>query len=244
MSTNGSDDLAEVLTRAGLPLDNIATRQAALPGPLRDLHRRVLTSFAGTGAPPTPTELIGWAAEHGLDLHEALRELSRTELVFTNPDASAVTGAVPFAAGASAHRVRIARGPDVFGNCAVDALGIAAMLDQDVDVRSTDPHTGEPVTAVSRAGVWSWQPGSAVVFVGSSGPGRLTDSCCPVINFFTSAEHAEAYRATHGLSGVMLTLPDAARAGALVFVDLLREPTTASRTPQQSDAPAVTADEP
>lgn len=225
MTSSDSDgDLATVLARAGLPADNLLGRQAALPAPLRDLHRQVLAGFAATGAPPAPAELAGWANAHGVDLRHALRKLGDTELVFTDPDATAVTGAVPFAAGTSAHRVNIIGGPKAFANCAVDALGIAAMLDRDITIDSTDPHSGEPVTAANRAGQWSWQPPDAVVFVGSRGTGPITQCCCPVINFFTSAAHATAYQQQHGLSGVVLSMAQAAHAGALIFGDLLHDP--------------------
>jgi hypothetical protein len=49
---------------------------------------------------------------------------------------------VPFAAGVTAHRVSVANGPTVSANCAVDALGIGAMLGRDTDVRSADSLTG------------------------------------------------------------------------------------------------------
>jgi len=64
-----------------------------------------------------------------------------------------------------------------------------------------------------------------VVFVGSFGQGRLTETCCPVINFFASSDHARAYQRTHVLDGVDLTMADAVEAGALVFGGLLQDPT-------------------
>jgi len=144
--------------------------------------------------------------------------------VFLDPAGREITGGVPFAAAPTAHRVRIHDGPTVLANCAVDALGMAAMLGRDVDVQSRDAVTGEAVTAISRAGHWTWQPVDAVVFVGSSGQGRLTETCCPVINFFTASDHARAYQRTHTLDGVVLTLSDAIQAGTLVFGDLLHQP--------------------
>ena len=151
-----------------------------------------------------------------------MRALADAELIFTNADATAVTGGVPFAANnVSAHRVQITGGPTVAANCAVDALGIPAMLAQDAEIHSSDPHSGEPVVATSRQGSWQWQPASAVVFVGSSGSGPLTQSCCPVINFCTNEDNARAYQRQHHLEGDVLTMPEAAKAGALVFGDLL-----------------------
>lgn len=225
ISSDSDGDLPAVLARAGLPADNLLARRAALPAPLQDLHQLVLTNFATTGAPPTAVQLAERARAHGVDLRHGLRQLADTELVFTDPDATAVTGAVPFAAGASTHRVHIAGGPQTFANCAIDALGIAAMLNRDIDIASTDPHSRETVTATCHSGQWSWHPPAAVVFLGSRGTGPITQRCCPVINFFTSADHATAYQHHHGLSGVVLTMTQAGRAGALIFGDLMREPT-------------------
>jgi putative NIF3 family GTP cyclohydrolase 1 type 2 len=98
---------------------------------------------------------------------------------------------------------------------------MAAMLSRDVDVWSPDALSGEAVSAISRAGNWTWQPVDAVVFVGSSGQGRLTETCCPVINFFTTGDHARDYQRTHELDGVVLTLSDAIQAATLIFGNLL-----------------------
>ncbi len=228
-------DVPTRLAQAGLPAGDLLSRRNTLPPPLQVLHRRVLLALAQTGQPPTGTELGAWAGELDLALDPALGALAAAELVFLDSTGGRITGGVPFAATPTAHQVRIAGGPVVSANCAVDALGIGAMLECDTDVRSTDPHTGEAITAISRAGQWSWQPTGAVVFVGSTSDGpaegqRLTESCCPVINFFTTADNAHTYQQEHHLTGVVLALPDAAAAGALVFGDLLNEPYPAERT--------------
>jgi hypothetical protein len=43
-----------------------AIRQAALPAPLRDLHRAVLRRFLQAGSPPTAQWIAGTAAGMGL----------------------------------------------------------------------------------------------------------------------------------------------------------------------------------
>ncbi len=214
--------MADRLDSAGLPAVNLVSRRAALPDTIQQLHHRIPEAIATTGAAPTSAELTGWASELGIGLSPALRALADAELVFTNADATAVIAGVPFAANnASAHRVQITGGPTVAANCAVDALGIPVMLGRDAEIHSIDPHSGESVVATSREGTWQWQPESAVVFVGSNGPGPLTMSCCPVSNFFTCEDNDRAYQHLHHLDGDVLTMPEAAEAGALVFGDLL-----------------------
>ncbi len=217
-------DVEQRLREAGLPADNLVPRRAALPEPVQELHRWALRTVADTGQPPADADLEERAHALGLDLHGALAALAAAELLFVDQARDRVLGGVPFAAGPTAHRVSVADGPTVSANCAVDALGIGAMLGRDTDVRSADPLTGEPVTASQRGGKWTWEPPQAVVFVGSSGAGRITDACCPAINFFASDSNANEYRDRHGLTGKVLSMPDAAVAGALVFGGLLAGP--------------------
>lgn len=46
----------------------------------------------------------------------------------------------------TSHAVAIVGGPTAWAMCAVDALGIVAMLGRDVTIASTDPYSGEPVS--------------------------------------------------------------------------------------------------
>lgn len=233
-----SSPVTTLLETAGLPADNLLARRDTLPEPLRLLHRRTLLALGEVGEPPTREQLQDWADDLSIDLDTSLHQLAQAELVFLDSAGRDITGGVPFAAGPTAHRVRIHDGPTVFANCAVDALGMGAMLGRDVDVRSRDALTSEEVSAISRDGHWTWQPVDAVVFVGSSGQGRLTETCCPVINFFTTAEHARDYQRTHALDGVVLTLADAVQAGTLVFGDLLHQPADAARPDRDDHTPA------
>ena len=225
-------DIEDFMLQVGLPADNLATRQAAMTPGVRALHRRVLGQFADSGGPPSADQLTGWAAELDLELKPALAQLAGDELVFLDPTGDRVVGGVPFAAGDSAHQVRIAGGSTVATNCAVDALGISAMVGRDTDVRSTDLRSGAPVTAMSRNGQWICEPAEAVVFLGSAGTSRLTDTCCPVINFFTDPGNAAVYQAEHGLDGTVLSVTGAARVGALVFGDLLDDRAATKPTPR------------
>jgi hypothetical protein len=212
-------DVEQRMREAGLPPDNFVSRRAALPGPVQELHRWALRTIADTGQSPADADLEGQAYALGLDLHGALAALDAAELLFVDQARGRVLGGVPFAAGPTAHQVSVADGPTVSANCAVDALGIGTMLGRDTDVRSADPVTGEPVTASQRGGEWTWEPPQAVVFVGSSGAGRITDACCPIINFFTSDSNADEYRDRHGLTGEVLN----ARRRAHDYLDVLKE---------------------
>ncbi|MER6099966.1 organomercurial lyase [Streptomyces sp. NPDC001728] len=82
--------------------------------------------------------------------------------------------------------------------CAVDALGVPAMLGRDAVIFSSDPVTGEPVTVTSTGGTTVWEPASAVVFVGRRGfSGTAEAVCCDPLNFFTSPASATTWPKRH-----------------------------------------------
>jgi hypothetical protein len=149
-------DVEQRMREAGLPADRLFSRRAGLPGLVQELHRWALRTVADTGQPPADGDLEKRARALGLELHGALAALAAAELLFVDQALSRVQGGVPFAAGVTPHRVSVADGPTVSANCAVDALGVGAMLGRDTDVRSADPLSGEPVTASQRGGEWTW----------------------------------------------------------------------------------------
>jgi hypothetical protein len=109
--------------------------------------------------------------------------------------------------------------------CAIDALGMAAMLDRPIEISSRDPHSGTDVTVqVDPDGTASWQPRDAVVVIGSAACGGPSfRGCCDVLNFFESAESAERYLAERPeINGSWVSIPAAIEAGTAIFGDLLR----------------------
>jgi hypothetical protein len=101
---------------------SIAGRQAALPGPLRDLHRAVLRRFLQTGAAPTRRWMRQAAAEAGLDA-AAVDELAAADVVHIT--SGVVTVAYPFSGTPTPHLVELDGLPAVHAMCAIDALGEA-----------------------------------------------------------------------------------------------------------------------
>jgi hypothetical protein len=141
-----------------------AGRQAALPGPLRELHRAVLRRFLETGAPPAVDWIAGAAAGLGLS-DAAVTELAAADLVHAANGVVAV--AYPFAGTPTRQQVELDGFPAVFAMCAIDALGIPAMAGRDGRITAIDPRDGAPVVVSVRGGQWRWTPVTAVVVFGS-----------------------------------------------------------------------------
>lgn len=212
----------QLLAEAGPVL---ADRSGQLPAPVRALHRMILEHFAGTGDAPAPGTVREWAADAQIDARDALASLAKADLAEADPGTGRILGAYPFSAAPRGHRVDIAGGPAAEAYCALDALGIPALLGQDADITSTDPHSGTPIRIEVRSGHATWDPAAAVASMPAdeitSTDQPAANVCCPTVNFFASADNANAYRQAHGLALEILTIPQALRFGSAAFGPLL-----------------------
>jgi hypothetical protein len=197
-------------------------RQLELSPVLREFHRAILSHFLSTGRPPEEAELRAPAAALGLDPAEAMRELSRVDLVHTDDDGH-ITVAYPFSGFDRGIRVQQPDGPGVWAMCAIDALGIPQMAGRDVVITATDPASHEPVTVESHDGQVTWQPPSAVVLVANNGHGGTSAEClCPLITFHTTEQHAlDHLAAQSGATGQVLSQAKAHELAGAAFGSLL-----------------------
>jgi hypothetical protein len=110
--------------------------------------------------------------------------------------------------------------------CAIDALGIAAMLGTSVLISSADPVTAEPVAVTVDGSDSEWRPATAVVFVGRTADQRARPSaeiCCGYINFFATSSGAAAWARAHpDFEGGILSQARALEVGGQIFGQLLR----------------------
>jgi hypothetical protein len=217
-------DRMDALTAAAIPRERWgAQRLSALTDGERDFYRWILRSFRA-GAPPSLAELADSASHFELEVEPTLERLRRQDLVHHDPGTGAILVAYPFSGRPTAHRVHFESGESVFAMCAIDALGMAPMLGERIQVASRDPLTGEEIRIELAAdGEGDWQPQEAVVVCGTSGCGKSSSSCCPVLNFFASTASAERWLAARtDVQGEVTSMPDAIAAGRTVFGDVLR----------------------
>lgn len=97
------------------------------------------------------------------------------------------------------------------------------MLDTDLEITSTEPGTGRPVTVTFTGGRARWTPRSAVVFVGSTRrDGPPSEISCGCLNFFTTRQAARNWHAVHPeVTGGVLNQATAERQGRQQFGALL-----------------------
>ena len=180
----------------------------------RAVHQAVLRAFATTGGPP-PVSTLEQVAPILARLHEA-------DVIRLDP-AGAVRVAYPFSAVPTRHHVRLATGVETYAMCAIDALGMPAMLETDATITSTDPVTHQPVTVTVHDGRHTWNPATAVVFSSAAaGTGPSADCCCDDLNTFTSPATARVWMNEHPATpGELLDTTTAERLGRHIFGDLL-----------------------
>ncbi|WP_337759826.1 alkylmercury lyase family protein [Kribbella shirazensis] len=135
--------------------------------------------------------------------------------------------AYPFSAVPTRNGVRIAgppgEGVDVFAMCAIDALGISAMLGRDTVIETVDVVSGRPITITTSDGRTSWELATAVAFVGAEEcGGPSADCCCDYLNVFADDGAAQAWADAHpNVPGQILSQQEAEELAVRLFGHLL-----------------------
>jgi hypothetical protein len=210
---------------------------APAEGGLRAIHQQVLRSFATTGSPPAAADLDETAARHATTASTVLAALHAED--FLQLADGQIRAAYPFSAVPTGHLLDMDGRPRLYAMCAIDALGVAAMLDAAVTITSADPRSGDPVTVAVAAGgrTATWHPPSAVVFcgrqvsfdrrgacAGGQGIPGAADVTCGYVNFFTSATTAAAWAGAHPqATGEILDQAAALQLGNHIFGPLLAQ---------------------
>lgn len=114
-----------------------------LTPPARHVHRAVLGAFTETGRAPLRAELERIARGQGSDPGAVLAELARRD-VLAFDGSGEIRAAYPFSPSPTPIQVTWEGGPRVYAMCAIDALGISAMLDRPVTITAREPGSGRP----------------------------------------------------------------------------------------------------
>jgi len=217
--------VAAALAAAEIPPSKLGSaRRARLGEAEREHYFWILRRFASHGT-PSSVETAAAADRLGLDGKDALTKLADEDLIHVDENGEVVV-AYPFSGRPTAHKVRFESGHEAYAMCAIDALGIAPMFDQPIEIASTDPLTGEAVRAkLTPEGEGTWEPSSAAVVAGVID--RSDESfrgCCPALNFFASPENGEHWlKDRHpAVRGQVVSMPEAIAAGRAVFGDVFR----------------------
>ena len=103
--------------------------------------RRILRIFLDRGGPIPVDEIV--AAFHDDPIHQTLAALDNDDLIRIRD--GHIDIAYPFSASPTAFVVRLPGGKERYACCAMDALGIAPMVGQRVEIRSRCHHCTMPL---------------------------------------------------------------------------------------------------
>jgi len=181
----------------GLP-DGVKTvadrlRGARLTTEEECVRRRVLEGFA-TGATVSVATLAERSRIAPAHVRETLGRLAAADLLVLDGTGETVLAAYPFSSIPTPHRVHLS-GREVFALCAVDALGIAAMLKEDVSISSHCVHCGRSVQIQARPEQLTRHLPSEIVVWFPISEGDccpVAQSRCPNISFFCTSDQLEA----------------------------------------------------
>jgi len=108
------------------------------------LPRRILRAFVDRGGPIAVEEIV--AASHDAPaeaIHQALVALDNDDLIRLRD--GAIDIAYPFSAPPTPFIIRLPGGAERYACCAMDALGVAPMIGQRVEIRSRCHHCDVPL---------------------------------------------------------------------------------------------------
>jgi hypothetical protein len=218
------EQVARLQHQVGIAAGTFPERLAATGPNAQALYRALLPALAATGAPPPLADAAAKARLTPDLVRAALSELATADLVTLDED-GIVAGVFPLSARPTRHRVQLQNGPVLHAMCAVDALGVPAMLGEAAVVSSTDPVTGEPVqVTINHEGRLDVESPAAVVLLARAGDGPLAGACCSVIDFYADAATARRALDQPGTRGTVLSLADAHALAAALFADLPAHP--------------------
>ena len=206
------------------PVPDLAARAARLSGPARQAHKAVLAAFTLTGQPPPAAEIDRLIRAAGGDPRQVQTELTEADLLAFTPDGE-IRAAYPFSPAPTPIRVTWDGGRGAHAMCAIDALGVSAMLGRPVTITAAEPGTGRAITVTVDAGQAQWTPRTAVVFAGDTGDRGCpsADRCCGYISFFATGRAARAWARRHPeITGTVLRRDGALRMGIETFGALLQ----------------------
>lgn len=201
-----------------LPLKD---RQDQLSPQLKKIHQQVLTSLIKQGRAPTAEELESQVIE--TDVKAAVRELGRADLVVLDPQGEWPVGAYPVTVESTPHTVTV-NGHDIHAMCALDAVSIAPMFDEEVTIESACHVSKEPIRIRMRGkDILEAQPADAVVGIRWQMPSDVAaHSMCMEMVFLKDRATAEAWQGEDTENTSLFTLPEAVQFGRDFFLPLMR----------------------
>jgi hypothetical protein len=200
---------------------------AILAEPTRRLHRFLLDGLLATGEAPAMEVLAAQVELPPTEVAARLRELAAGDYLCLD-EAGQVGCLYPLSPGPTSHVVVI-DGQRRFAMCAIDLLGIPAMLGRALDLEARCAACGRAIELRVRPGaVIAADPPNALVVARRDEAAPAFAACCPFTLFACEPGHAE-HLAERIAGATVLTLDAALSHAEEIFGDLLAPTLPAAR---------------
>lgn len=186
----------------------------------------LLKMYAEHGRAPDVADLATRVGVTAPQLEAMLTSLETRDVIVRDRGTSRIIGAYPFTEEETEHRVNLGA-HTLNAMCAIDALGIGAMYDRDVRIRSSCRMCGSTieVATLNRGSELAyWTPETAIVWFGIRyAHGCAANSLCKVLAFFCSDGHLAAWRGQQSDDerGLRLSMEEALETGRAIFENSL-----------------------
>jgi Alkylmercury lyase len=198
-----------------------------LPETERRLHRALFDGLLLTGELPNADPLSEAAGIDPTDIPARLRALEAADYLALDADGWPIC-LYPLSPTSTPHVVAF-DGLRRFAMCSIDALGMAAMLNREIEITSACAVCHAPIHLhVSPGSITSVEPAGAVVVAGPDADRPACESCCPSTNFACGLEHGQAL-ASRLPNLTVMTLTEALISGETIFAGMLGEQLPAHR---------------
>ena len=186
----------------------------------------LLQMYVEQGRAPAIADLATRVGLTASQLQAVLMNLEARDIIVRDSQTGRIIGAYPFTEAETGHRVDL----DVQvlnAMCAIDALGMGAMYDRDIHVRSSCRMCGtsiEVATLDRGRELAYWTPETAIVWSGIPYEhGCAANSLCKVLTFFCSDDHLATWRQQQceNSRGFRLSMEEGLEAGRAIFENSL-----------------------
>ena len=187
----------------------------------------LLRMYAESGRAPSIADLARQVEMNLQELEALLANLQSRDVIVRDTNSGAIIAAYPFAEGDTGYQVDLGA-QTLRAMCAIDALGIGAMFERDVCIRSSCSLCGtsiEVATLNRGKELAYWTPETVIVWSGIRyEDGCAANSLCKVLAFFCSDAHLASWRHTQtdGAPGFRLSMEEGLEAGRALFEDSLK----------------------
>ena len=193
----------------------------------RRLHRSLIDAVLVTGSVPSLSALAGQLATSPEAIEKGLRGLAAADYPALDANGQ-VTCLYPLSVTPTPHAV-VVDGARRFAMCAIDALGMPAMLDRELDIDGRCAVCNTVVAVRVRPGMLVTVAPATTMVVARLDEAELAfAACCPFTVFVCGQEHADQFMLQ--ITGAReLSLLDALQQAEEIFGALLAETIPATR---------------